>query len=166
MFRRIASVAAVIALAATACASEEPLEGIDLPPAATPDTIDAGTWAVRFTHDFAPGAWNQGTHAYALALACDAILDEPMRTDPINFTVAPGEVLDQEVYLRVVGLSSDTVGPPNVGSIDPQQSTTAALTIVGVSESAANQAAEGCAGAIFFDDADPLPLVPEPPFRP
>lgn len=165
MFRRIAPVV-FLALVVTSCSSEEPLRGIDLPPASVPDSIVSGAWAVRFTHDFPAGAWQEGSHVYALALACDAILDEPMRTDPIDFVVAPGEVLDQEVYLRVVGLSHDTTGPPTVGGIDPQQSTTAALTIVGVSEDAATKAAESCAGAIFFDSADPLPLMPEPPFQP
>jgi hypothetical protein len=166
MFRRIAMVVAVVALSVGACSGEEPLRGIDLPPASVPDSIVEGAWAIRFTHDFPPGAWAQGDHAYALALACDAILDEPMRTDPITFSVTPGQVFDQEIYLRVVGLSDNTAGPPTLSTIDPQQPTTAALTIIGVSESAANEAADTCAGAIFFDDADPLPLVPETPFRP
>lgn len=164
MFRRIALVA-VVAFVAASCSSEEPLQGIDLPPASVPDSIVAGAWAVRFTHAFPPGAWEEGAHVYSLALACDAVLDEPMRTDPIDFLVAPGEVIDQ-VYLRIVGLSHDTAGPQSVGSIDPSQATTAALTIVGVSEDAAAEAARSCAGAIFYDDAEPLPLIAEAPFRP
>lgn len=164
MFRRIAPVVALVALVAVSCSSQEPLQGIDLPPASVPDSIVSGAWAVRFTHEFPPGAWEEGNHVYALALACDVVLDEPVRTEPIDFVVAPGELLDQ-VYLRVVGLSHDTTGPPSVGGIDPQQSTTAALTIVGVSEEAATEA-QSCAGAIFYDDEDPLPLMPEPPFRP
>ena len=58
------------------------------------------------------------------------------------------------------------MGPQTLTSIDPEQSTTAALTIIGVSETAAVQAAEGCAGAIYFDNEEPLPLLPQAPFRP
>lgn len=154
-----------IALLLAACSSEEPLEGIDLPPAAVPDDVGE-TWAVLFTHDFAPGSWDQGDHAYELALACDVIVDEPVRSQPLTFTVAPADLIDQPVYLRIVGLSVDLMGPPNVGMIDPRQPTTAALTIIGASEADAKEAAQTCAGAIFYDDAEPLPLFPQPAFRP
>ncbi len=166
MFSRISLLIAVFALVVAACSGEEPLQGIDLPPAAVPDNVASGSWAVRFTHDFPPGAWDQGGHAYQLALACDPILDEPLLTDSITFIVSPSEVFDQEIYLRVVGLSHDLMGPRTLTSIDPQQSTTAALTIVGASEDAAGQAAQSCAGAIYFDNEEPLPLLPEQPFRP
>ncbi len=166
MFRRISFLVVAAALGVTACSSEEPLAGIDLPPAAVPDNIASGAWAVLFTHDFPSGAWDQGAHAYELALACDPILDEPLRTGTIAFIVSPSEVIDQEIYLRVVGLSHDLIGPQTLTSIDPGQSTTAALTIIGVSEDAAGQAAQSCAGAIYFDDEDPLPLLPQQPFRP
>lgn len=154
-----------IALLGAACSSEEPLEGIDLPPAAVPDDVGE-TWAVLFTHEFAPGSWEQGGHTYELALACDVIVDEPVRSQPIQFTVAPADLIDHPVYLRIVGLSVDLMGPPNVGLIDLQQPTTAALTIIGASESDAKEAAQTCAGAIFYDDAEPLPLSPQPAFRP
>ena len=166
MFRRISFLIAVIALGMTACSSEEPLEGIDLPPAAVPDNSASGAWAVLFTHDFPSGAWDQGAHAYELALACDPILDEPLRTGTIAFIVSPSEVFDQQVYLRVVGLSHDLTGPQTLTSIDPGQATTAALTIIGVSENAAGEAAQSCAGAIYFDDEEPLPLLAHEPFRP
>ena len=166
MFCHISFLVTVVALGVTACSSEEPLAGIDLPPAAVPDNIASGAWAVLFTHDFPSGAWDQGAHAYELALACDAILDEPLRTDAIAFIVSPSEVFDQEIYLRVVGLSHDLLGPQTLTSIDPGQSTTAALTMIGLSEDAAGQAAQSCAGAIYFDDEEPLPLLPQQPFRP
>lgn len=165
MFRRIGLLIAVLAVVTAGCSSDEPLQGIDLPPASLPD-IEPGAWAVLFTHDFPPGAWEQGAHAYELALACDPILDEPLRTSTVNFLVSPAEVFDQEIYLRLVGLSHDLIGPQTLTSIDPLQSTTAALTIIGVSENAAGQAAQSCAGAIFFDDEEPLPLLPQLPFRP
>ena len=119
-----------------------------------------------FTHEFAPGSWEEGGHAYELALACDAIVDEPVRSQPVQFTVGPADLIDQMVYLRIVGLSVDLMGPPNVGAIDPGQPTTAALTILGASEEDAKEAAQNCAGAIFYDDAEPLPLFPQPAFRP
>ena len=85
-----------------------------------------------------------------------------------NFTgwETNSDVFDQQIYLRVVGLSHDLMGPQTLTSIDAAQATTAALTIIGVSESAANEAAQSCAGAIFYDDEEPLPLLPQPPFRP
>lgn len=141
------------------------MEGIDLPRAAVPDDI-GDTWAVMFIHEFPPGSWDEGGHAYELALACDVIMDEPTRSQPVQFTVGPAEVFDQTIYLRMVGLSHDLMGPPTLGAIDPVQPTTAALTIIGASEANAAEAAQTCVGAIFYDDAEPLPLRPQPPFRP
>ena len=157
----------VVALAAAGCSSPEPLDGIDLPPAAVPETIEPSSWAVTFSHDFAPGTWSEGTHAYELALACEAILDEPTRTQPLAFDVlSPTELFDQPIYLRVVGLSHFLMGPQTVFTIDPKQPTKAALTIIGVSEADAIEATQSCAGAVFYDGLDPLPLVPQPPFQP
>jgi hypothetical protein len=51
MFCRISFLVIVVALGVTACSSEEPLAGIDLPPAAVPDNIASRAWAVLFIHD-------------------------------------------------------------------------------------------------------------------
>ncbi len=157
----------MVTLVVAACSGEEPLQGIDLPPAEVPDEIEPEAWAVTFTHEFEPGSWSEGTHVYSLALACDAILDEPTRTDPLSFDVtSPEQVFEQPIYLRVVGLSHSVMGPQTLTTIDPQQPTTAALTIIGVPEADAIEATETCAGAIFFDEEEPLPLIPQAPFRP
>ena len=165
--KRTALLLAVVALAAAGCSSQEPLEGIDLPPASVPEAIEPSSWAVTFSHDFAPGTWSEGTHAYELALACEAILDEPTRTQPLFFDVlSRTEVFDQPIYLRVVGLSHFLMAPQTLITIDPEQPTKAALTIIGVSEVDAIQATQSCAGAVFYDGLDPVPLVPQQPFRP
>jgi hypothetical protein len=167
LLKRIIVVLAVAALGLVACSSPEPLEGIDLPPASVADEIQPEAWAVTFTHDFPAGAWPEGTHFYELALACDPILDEPTRTASQAFdVVSPSPTFDQPIYLRIVGLSHFLMGPQTLFAIDPQQPTTAALTIIGVSEADALAANESCAGAVFYDGEDPLPLFPHPPFRP
>jgi hypothetical protein len=165
--RRLILILAIAMLAGACSSGEEPLRGIDLPPAAVPDEIEPEAWALAFTHDFAPGSWTEGTHVYALALACDAILDEPLRTDPFAFdVVAASDTFDQPIYLRPVGLSHFMLGPQTLTTIDPQQPTTAMLTVIGVAKGDADVATESCAGAIFFDEEDPLPLDPQTPFRP
>ncbi len=167
MIRRVIGVV-VGALVLAACSSAPRLEGIDLPPAQVPDEIEPDAWAITFTREFQPGFWGEGTHGYELALACDQILDEPMRTSPVVFDVAAavGDPFPEPIYLRVVGLSHFLLGPQTLNAISPAQPTTAALTIIGVSEEDAASAEETCVGAIFYDGLQPEPLFPTSPFRP
>jgi hypothetical protein len=167
MFRRIIGAVVVGAFMVAACSGAEPLEGIDLPPASVPESIEPDSWAVTFTREFLPGFWLEGTHGYELALACDVILDQPMRTGPHVFDVAESvPTFPEPIYLRIVGPSHLLMGPQTLNTLNPAQATTAALTILGVSEEDAKTAVESCIGAIFYDGGEPEPMFPSSPFRP
>lgn len=155
-----------VALALAACSDPEPLAGIDLPPAEVPEDLEGGGWAITFTRDFEPGFWSEGSHAYTMALVCDPLLDQPMRASPVFIEVTPSQqVIDDTVYLRIVGLSHLLLGPRTLDSINPEQRTKAALTVLGTSASAAQEAFATCTGAFFADSDEPLPMTPEEPFR-
>lgn len=148
----------------SACA--QPLEGIDLPPASLPDEIDAAQWAIPFTHEFGPGFWAQGPHVYQLLLDCPEIGEEEVRSELIFFASGSDfPTLDQPVHLRIQGLSTTTLGPPDLQFVSTEQETTALLTVVGLSESQV-EAAAGCVGEIQWDDGQSAPMEPGDPFRP
>lgn len=151
-----------------ACAAQpEPLRGIDLPPASLPDEIDRAQWAVPFSHEFGPGFWAEGPHVYQLLFDCPEALDEEQVASELRFFgVGPDfPTFDQPVHLRLQGLSTTTIGPPDVQVVNTEQETTALLTVVGLSDAEA-EAAEGCVGEVQWDDGQSAPLEPGAPFRP
>lgn len=155
-----------VLLLLTACSQPEPLEGIDLPPASIPDDIDSAQWAVPFSHEFGPGFWEQGPHAYQLFLDCPDIEEGETQSEVILF--AAGEdfpTLDDPVRMRLVGLSTRTMGPPDLRFVSTEQDTTALITVVGLSDEQV-QAAARCEGEVFWDDGESAPLLPQEPFRP
>jgi hypothetical protein len=164
--RRLLTLIVVGALALTACSDPEPLAGIDLPPAAVPDEVELGGWAVSFSLEFEPGFWQEGSHVYIMALVCEP-LGDPLSTQPVFLEAnSSQEVFDETIYVRLVGLSHLVLGPKTLNSINPQQKTKAILTSIGASATAAQEAFDTCQGAILIDGADPRPMSPEEPFRP
>lgn len=159
-------VLAGIVLLAVACSQPEPLQGIDLPPASIPDEIDQAQWAVPFSHGFGEGFWDQGPHAYQLFLDCPAIEEGETQSEVILF--AAGEdvpTFDHPIRLRLAGLSTTTMGPPDLQFVSTQQDTTALITVVGLSDEQA-EAAGDCEGEVFWDEGQSAPLLPQEPFRP
>ena len=149
-----------------ACAQPEPLRGIDLPPASLPAEIDSAQWAVSFSHDFGPAFWEEGSHVYQLLLDCPEIGEASVKGEFIAFA-AGGDfpTLESTVHLRLSGLSTTTMGPPDLQFVSSEQETTALLTAVGLSANEV-EAAEGCAGEIRWDDGQSANLEPGEPFRP
>lgn len=153
-------------LALPACAAAQPLQGVDLPPASLPDQIDRAEWAVAFSHEFGPGFWSEGPHVYQLAFECPAIGEEEVRGELIAFAAGTDfPTLDQRVHLRLQGLSTTILGPPNVQFVSTEQDTAALLTVVGLSDSEVAAAGE-CVGEVQWDDGRSAPLRPKEPFRP
>lgn len=156
---RLAAVALLLTLVACAEALP-PLEGIDLPPASLPDQIDQASWAVAFVHEFGDGFWDEGDHVYQLALSCPEIEAAPINTPPIFFEVSRLNLAVDHVYLRLSGLADSRLGPQNVGTINPEQATSAVVTILGLTESQARQAMQSCAGTVTWDLAGSAELLP------
>ncbi len=75
--------------------------------------------------------------------------------------------LNTPVYLRLGGLSTNTLGPPNVQTIHPDQLTIALVTIVGTTEEQAALAAESLdCEVIIVWDGGAEELSPMEPYRP
>lgn len=148
------------------CAQREPLQGIDLPPASMPDDIDSAQWAIAFAHDFGPGFWEQGPHAYQLFLDCPATDETSAESDVILFVAGSDvDTLDDPVHLRLAGLSTTALGPPNMKSVSTDQNTRALITAIGLSDEQV-ETAETCEGIVYWDDGKSAPLQPGEPFRP
>ena len=161
------SLTAALLLVIAACAEPlPPLEGIDLPPASLPDQLEQGGWSVAFMHEFGDGLWDEGDHVYQLALNCPEIEAAPIDTPPIFFEVSPLNVPVDHVYLRLSGPADSRLGPPNVGALNPAQATTALVTILGLSESQAQQAMQSCSGRVTWDLTGSAELLPLEIFQP
>lgn len=165
--RLMRSLLAAGLLLLAACAEPEPLRGIDLPPASLPDEIDRAQWAVSFSHEFGPGFWAEGPHVYQLLFDCSEALDEDEVESELRFFAAGPDfpTFDQQIHLRLQGLSTSTMGPPDVQVVSTEQETAALLTVVGLSDAEA-EAAGGCAGEVQWDDGQSARLEPGEPFRP
>ena len=112
---RLAPSVLLTGLLLVACAQPEPLRGIDLPPASLPAEIDSTQWAVSFSHEFGPAFWEEGPHVYQLLLDCPEIGEASVEGEFIAFA-AGGDfpTLESTVHLRLSGLSTTTMGPPDL----------------------------------------------------
>lgn len=148
-----------------ACSQAPPLEGIDLPPASLPDALEESIWAIAFSHEFEPGFWEEGPHAYSLHLQCEPAMDQPLDTEELPFVSDPGApMFTTPVYLRLGGLARSQFAPPSLNTIHPDQPTKAIVTVIGVAEQDIEAASE-CAGEIRYD-AETAVLSPEEPVKP
>ncbi len=155
-----------VLLLVVACSQPEPLEGIDLPPASIPDDIDSAQWALPFSHDFGPGFWEEGPHAYQLFLDCPALEEGQTESEVVFFAASEDlPTFDDPVRLRLAGLSSTTMGPPDLRLVSTDQDTMALITAVGLSEEQVDAARE-CEGEVFWDEGQSAPLLAQEPFRP
>lgn len=154
-------------IAVTACSEPPPpLAGIDLPPASLPDEVSQSGWSVAFVHEFGEDFWGEGEHVYQLALECPPIMGEPLATPPIFFEVERLALPIDHVFLRLGGISDSRLGPLNVSAFNPRQATTAVVSIIGVTESAAKAAFDDCVGQVTWDLSGSGELVPLEPFKP
>jgi len=155
-----------VGLLLAGCAQPTPLEGIDLPPASIPADIDPAQWAVGFSHDFGPGFWDEGPHAYQLFLDCPNVEQARVNSEVVLFAAGPDfPTYDDPVHLRIAGLSTTPLGPSDVTFVNPEQTTIALVTVVGLSQTQVDEVS-GCAGEVFWDEGSSAPLRPGEPFRP
>lgn len=153
-------------LLAGCVAQPAPLEGIDLPPASIPDDLDPAQWAVGFSHDFGPGFWDEGPHAYQLFLDCPEVEQARVDSEVVLFAAGPDfPTYDEPVHLRIAGLSTTAMGPSDVSFVNPEQTTIALVTVAGLSQAEVD-AVSRCAGEVFWDEGSSAPLQPGEPFRP
>ncbi len=112
-----------------------------VPPEGGPGQI--GEWAIPFSYQMPEGTWGIGFHRYALHVDCPILAQDSLAGQWRDFVVTDDIApLNTPVYLRLGGLSTATLGPPNVQAIHPDQLTIALVTIIGVTEEQAAIAAE------------------------
>lgn len=169
----------LIAFAAAACgADQEAVESLPtagsvstLPTAVPPDANQqqGGTWAIPFVYQFPEGTWGVGFHRYAVRVDCPVLSPDGLAGEWRDF-VASNDIqpLNTPVYLRLGGLSTSTLGPPNVQNIHPDQFTIAIVTIIGVTEEQAAVAAESedCEVLVAWDGANAELMSAADPFKP
>ncbi|MFP4552242.1 MAG: hypothetical protein ACLFRT_00165 [Actinomycetota bacterium] len=155
-----------VGLLLAGCAAQPSLEGVDLPPASIPDDLDPAQWAVAFSHDFGPGFWDEGPHAYQLFLDCPDAEEAQVESEVVLFAANPDSpTFDAPVHLRVGGLSTTPLGSSDVRFVNPEQKTIALVTVVGLSREEVD-AVSRCTGEVFWDEGSSAPLRPGEPFRP
>lgn len=139
-----------------------------VPPAG--DGAGIGSWAVSFTYEFPEAFWPAGVHRYAYNVQCPPeITAVQLSGEWRQFLVSPDTVISSEpVYLRLNGFSVDPFMPIYLpdDSINPMQDTTAMVTLLGLSEEAAEQAGEACTVMIAWDNFQPQQLTALEPHKP
>jgi hypothetical protein len=122
--------------------------------------------AVQFTRTFDAGHWDPGNHGYRLAVTCPELGTE-IEPPVVRFNVDPVErLVDERVWLRFDGLSTTSLSPADLTAINPDQPTTAVMTLVGLTQAQAATAVADCAASVVYDGSEPRSLVAGEPFTP
>ncbi len=162
---------------AAACSSESQMERPapspevieTLPTAVPPEVIQQGSWAIPFVYEFPEGTWGVGFHRYALRVDCPILGEYSIAGEWRDFvTDSTHATLNTPVFLRLGGLSTSTLGPPNIRAIHPDQFTVAIVTLIGVTEEQAQIAAESdnCIAMVSWDGINLAELEASAPYQP
>jgi len=138
-----------------------------VPPEFAPEA--AGDLALSFTYEFEKESIPLGLHRYGYMISCPAITNGVTGSDWISFIVSENEeLLDNPVYLRFAGMSTDPLSGYQVFNLHPDQEIIAVVTFMGISEETV-QIASGstdCDVIIRLDDVLNFNLVPGEPYKP
>ena len=171
-------VGALVVVLAAACSPDVEIEDpplptappdVGLPTAVPPDSIQQGTWAIPFVYEFPEGTWGRGFHRYALRVDCPILAQASVAGEWHDFVVADDVTrISIPIYFRLGGLSTSTLGPPDVANINPEQRTIAIVTIIGITEEQAALAANSdeCVVLVAWDGIGTEQLLPAEPFQP
>ena len=136
----------VLLLTCTACTAFNEVEKltptvpplpVSLPTAVPPDAAlgEPGDLALPFTYEFEKGSIPVGFHRYGYMINCPTITNDVSGGGWIRFIVSEDEeLLDNPVYLRLAGMSTDPIGGYQVFNLHPEQEIIAVVTFVGISE--------------------------------
>lgn len=166
--------AALVAACAQEPAAETPsglptaLPAASLPTAVPPEGA-TDIWAVSFSYDFPAEFWPIGQHQYGFFMDCPELGQLESAGEWRFFQVtnaAPS--FEGPIYFRLGGLSTGPLDPINADAINPRQVTVAVVTILGISEEQALDAADSEACEIVFgwDGMRAENLVAGVPFQP
>jgi hypothetical protein len=144
---------------------------LSLPTAVPPDApLGApGDLALPYTYEFEKESIPLGLHRYGYLISCPAITNDVTGSSWINFIVSETEeLLDNPVYLRLAGMSTDPLGGYQVFNLHPDQEIIAVVTFVGISEETIKVVSDSpdCDVIIRLDDVLSLKLIPGEPYKP
>jgi hypothetical protein len=129
-----------------------------------PDTFEGGPWAVEFELDLEPGFWEVGHHRYQIWLECEAL--GPRQWSQHNFEAdQSSEIIEDDLYVRLYGLSLHKTGPTGIKHINTEQPTIAVVTVLGLARETATVASEECVAELRLEDGRVIDILPRPPFR-
>ena len=152
--------AAVLALVTVACGSE--VAGLEEAP--RPKAFERGPWAVEFALDLEPGFWEEGHHRYQIWLECEPL--GPRQWSQHNFDAdRQTEIIDDDLYVRLYGLSVHKTGPTGIKHINTDQPTIALVIVLGLAHDTATEASEECVAELRIEDGRVFEMPPVSPFR-
>jgi len=150
----------IIALLTAACGSE--VAGLDEAP--RPESFEVGPWAVEFSLDLEPGFWDVGPQRYQIWLECEPL--GPRQWSQHNFEADEDSgIIEHDVYVRLYGLSVHKTGPTGIKHINTEQPTIALVTVLGLAQDTAIEAAEECVAELRLEDGRVFEIPPRAPFR-
>ncbi len=160
----------------TACApTEETAAALPtaLPEASLPTAIppegETSVWAVSFVYEFPASFWQLGQHQYGFYMDCPELGQVESGGDWRFFQVTNAvPSFEAPIFLRLGGLSTGVLAPINVDAIHPDQVTVAVITILGVTEEQALNAADSaeCEIIVGWDGVQAQTMAASPPFQP
>jgi len=163
---------AAFVLAACEQASDSNLQADFTPlPTAVPPSEGAGGGSLNlpFAAQIPVNHLVEGDHRYAIWVKCPLEGLENMSSGWIRLIVSESFTqLETNVFLRLGGISTDPLAPPNLPGFHPQQEGVQALvTLLGLTEETLDTAINECDMVILFNDGIPatLQLHPLDPFE-
>lgn len=156
MTRRLLAVVVVLAGCGGGVAS--------MAPAPEPSGFEGGPWAVEFRLELEPGFWGVGHHRYQIWLECEAL--GRRRWSQHNFDAdTDSEIIEENVYIRLGGVSLHRTGPTGIKLINTDQPTIALVAVLDLERAQAAEAADECAAELRLEDGAIRYLPPGEPFR-
>lgn len=157
---RLRLLAAVLALVSVACGSE--LASLEEAP--RPESFEVGPWAVEFTLDLESRFWEVGHHRYQIWLECEPL--GPRQWSQHNFEAdRHSDIVEEDLYVRLRGLSVHKTGPTGIKQIHTNQPTIAIVTILGLAHDTATEASDECVAELRLEDGRIIEMAPGLPFR-
>jgi len=162
-------------LTCTACTAltedEAPNLPLSLPTAVPPDPAlgEPGDLALPFTYEFEKDSIPVGFHRYGYMINCPTVTTDITGGRWISFIVSEDEeLLDNPVYLRLAGMSTDPLGGYQVFILHPDQEIIAVVTFVGISEETVQIISDSaaCEVIIRLDNLLNFNLIPGESYKP
>ncbi len=134
-----------------------------------PASTGGTNWAISFEYHFPAAYWLAGKHQYTLAISCPSVqgLQDRNGTWTNSFSVSTlAPLFSGDVYLELGGISSIVHFSQPPSAISDSQTTTADLSMTGLTYAQADWYSRNCTATIQPDSGAILPLSAGVPYQP